>query len=49
MDLGDGLGEDGTGSAGEETEEIELDSRRSEVHRDLDPEQEERELVIPFA
>lgn len=28
---------------GEETEEIELDSRRSEVHRDLDPEQEERE------
>lgn len=27
----------------EETEEIELDSRRSEVHKDLDPEQEERE------
>lgn len=27
----------------EETEEIELDSRRSEVHRDMDPEQEERE------
>ncbi|OCF41173.1 pre-rRNA-processing protein TSR1 [Kwoniella heveanensis CBS 569] len=27
----------------EETEEIELDSRKDEAHRDLDPEQEERE------
>lgn len=36
-EMGGGLGEE------EETEEIELDSRRSEVHRDLDPEQEERE------
>lgn len=30
-------------SGDEETEEIELDSRRSELHRDLDPEQEEEE------
>lgn len=29
----------------EETEEIELDSRRGETHRDLDPEQEEREYA----
>lgn len=43
VDGDSGLGEDGTGILGEETEEIELDSRRSEIHRDLDPEQEERE------
>ena len=29
----------------EETEEVELDSRRGETHRDLDPEQEEAEFV----
>jgi pre-rRNA-processing protein TSR1 len=31
------------GDEEEEMEEIEMDSRRSEVHRDLDPEQEEKE------
>ena len=30
----------------EETEEIELDSRRGATHRDLDPEQEEKEWVV---
>ena len=29
----------------EETEEIELDSRKGDAYRDLDPEQEEQELV----
>ncbi|WWD22043.1 hypothetical protein CI109_106531 [Kwoniella shandongensis] len=43
--VADGYGRDGGDDEEEEeeTEEIELDSRRDDVHRDLDPEQEERE------
>ncbi|KAK8846734.1 hypothetical protein IAR55_005821 [Kwoniella newhampshirensis] len=41
--VAEGYGRDVEDEDEEETEEIELDSRREDVHRDLDPEQEERE------